>query len=315
MTSFSSINNANNFFFSSVSGPIVTGCGVALSECYKTGADPGFKPYCCRGSFTADLLDPSSLSLNPYPISNSVSFNSPPLTAFSYTAQAMYCDSSWTAGAPTCDVYLQDYCYNQVVTRDFQDGKGVQTIHAVLDSQHPCGQWYAGIMNDYATNLFTRRNIDIIDNIFTQYCATGGLASQVNDSQSCLCINSFLGNGIYYTSNDGLGGYPVVGASSRTDADILFTDPLCGSIMCRTDPAYFTFTANEVNLEGTTNQFQRDHKARKPVFIVSSDFIDRLKPGQSTPQGMVYYNQKQNNSLNHIKINLVVNHFKIFNFL
>jgi hypothetical protein len=65
----------------------------------------------------------------------------------------------------------------------------------------------------------------------------------------------------------------------------------------------FTFTANEVNLEGTTNQFQRDHKARKPVFIVSSDFIDRLKPGQSTPQGMVYYNQKQNNSLNHIKIN------------
>jgi hypothetical protein len=65
----------------------------------------------------------------------------------------------------------------------------------------------------------------------------------------------------------------------------------------------FTFTANEVNLEGTTNQFQRDHKARKPVFIVSSDFIDRLKPGQFTPQGMVYYNQKQNNSLSHVKIN------------
>jgi hypothetical protein len=65
----------------------------------------------------------------------------------------------------------------------------------------------------------------------------------------------------------------------------------------------FTFTANEVNLEGTTNQYQRDHKARKPVFIVSSDFIDRLKSGLSTPQGMVYYNQKQNNSLNHIKVN------------
>ena len=65
----------------------------------------------------------------------------------------------------------------------------------------------------------------------------------------------------------------------------------------------FTFTANEVNLEGTTNQFQRDHKARKPVFIISSDFLDRLKPGQSTPNGMVYYTQKQNNSMNHVKIN------------
>jgi len=65
----------------------------------------------------------------------------------------------------------------------------------------------------------------------------------------------------------------------------------------------FTFTANEVNLEGTTNQFQRDHKARKPVFIVSSDFIERLKSGQSTAQGIVYFNQKQNNSLNHVKVN------------
>ena len=65
----------------------------------------------------------------------------------------------------------------------------------------------------------------------------------------------------------------------------------------------FTFTATEVNLEGTTNQFQRDNKARKPVFIVSTDFLDKLKPGQSTPNGMIYYNQKQNSSLNHIKIN------------
>lgn len=65
----------------------------------------------------------------------------------------------------------------------------------------------------------------------------------------------------------------------------------------------FTFTATEVNLEGTTNQFQRDNKARKPVFIVSTDFLDKLKPGQSTPSGMIYYNQKQNSSLNHVKIN------------
>jgi hypothetical protein len=31
----------------------------------------------------------------------------------------------------------------------------------------------------------------------------------------------------------------------------------------------FTFISSEVNLEGTTNQFQRDKKSKKPVFIVS----------------------------------------------
>lgn len=65
----------------------------------------------------------------------------------------------------------------------------------------------------------------------------------------------------------------------------------------------FSFIANEVNLEGTTNQYQRDHKARKPIFIISSDFLDKLKPGQSTPNGILYYTQKQNNSINHIKVN------------
>jgi len=244
-TSFSFINNAQNTFFSSLSGPPITGCGVILSECYKTGADFGFKSNCCRGSFTAEMLDSSSFSLNAYPITNSVSFNSPPAQVFSYTARAMYCDSSWVAGAATCDPYLQDYCYDKVSTRDFLNGKGTQTIHSCLDSQHVCGQWYAGIMKEYATNIFTQRNIDIIDNIFVQYCGTGGLAEQVHDSQSCLCINSFFGNGMYYTSQDNPAfAAPVVGASSRSDADILFTDPLCGSIMCITDPQYFTFTDN-----------------------------------------------------------------------
>jgi len=65
----------------------------------------------------------------------------------------------------------------------------------------------------------------------------------------------------------------------------------------------FTFTANEVNLEGTTNQFQRDHKSRKPVFIVSNDFVERLKPGQNTSNGVIYYIQKQCNSINHVRIN------------
>lgn len=66
----------------------------------------------------------------------------------------------------------------------------------------------------------------------------------------------------------------------------------------------FTFTNTDVNLEGTTNQFNRDLKARKPVFIVSSDYIDKLKPGISTSQGIIYYTQKLNNNISLAKINM-----------
>ena len=41
----------------------------------------------------------------------------------------------------------------------------------------------------------------------------------------------------------------------------------------------FTFTNEEYSLEGTTNQYKRDIKRRCPIFIVSKDFIDYLKPG------------------------------------
>jgi hypothetical protein len=65
----------------------------------------------------------------------------------------------------------------------------------------------------------------------------------------------------------------------------------------------FTFTNTEVNLEGTTNQFNRDNKARKPIFIVSNDFVERLKPGIYGTNGLIYYTQKVNNNISHIKIN------------
>ena len=42
----------------------------------------------------------------------------------------------------------------------------------------------------------------------------------------------------------------------------------------------FTYTSSEVNLEGTTNQYNRDKKGKKPVFIVSKEFNEYLKPGQ-----------------------------------
>ena len=66
----------------------------------------------------------------------------------------------------------------------------------------------------------------------------------------------------------------------------------------------FTFTNIEYNLEGTTNQFQRDIKLRRPVFIMSPEFIDSFRPGQYTKAGgLIYYTQKQNNSISVVKLN------------
>ncbi len=56
----------------------------------------------------------------------------------------------------------------------------------------------------------------------------------------------------------------------------------------------FTFTNIEYSLEGTTNQFDRDLKKRKPVFIVSNEFVEYLKPGiYSNKSGLIYYTQKK----------------------
>jgi hypothetical protein len=70
-------------------------------------------------------------------------------------------------------------------------------------------------------------------------------------------------------------------------------------------PKFGTFTFNnaEVSLEGTTNQYARDLKARKPVFLVSSDFLDNLNPGIFSSGGLIYYTQKMNNNIGHVKIN------------
>ena len=67
----------------------------------------------------------------------------------------------------------------------------------------------------------------------------------------------------------------------------------------------FTYVSPEVNLEGTTNQFSRDKKGKKPVFIVSKEFNEYLKPGQYNPNSgyLMYYTQKQNNALSHVRLN------------
>ena len=66
----------------------------------------------------------------------------------------------------------------------------------------------------------------------------------------------------------------------------------------------FTFTNVEYDLEGTTNQYDRDIKPRIPLFLVSNEFVDYLKPGIFTEKsGLIYYTQKLNNKVPIIKIN------------
>lgn len=65
----------------------------------------------------------------------------------------------------------------------------------------------------------------------------------------------------------------------------------------------FTFANIEYSLEGTTNQFERDIKPRRPVFLVSTEFVEFLKQGVYTPKGVIQYTQRQNNNISLIKIN------------
>ena len=66
----------------------------------------------------------------------------------------------------------------------------------------------------------------------------------------------------------------------------------------------FTYQNSEVSLEGTTNQQQRDKKAKKPVFIVSSEFVEFSKPAIWTPlSGLIQYSQKKNSNMSHVKVN------------
>lgn len=239
-TSLSSINGNRNIFYAN-SASTNTGCGVYISECYKVRSDPYYKPTCCRNTFTPDMKNITSLTINPFPLYNSVSFQNSFSTLPSYSVRAMYCDAAWIGGNPSCDVDIQDYCSTQ--TSQIVVGGITNTIHSMLDSLHPCGQWYSSIMTEFSTYFFTQRNIDVVGKIINLYCAENGLASQSGDTQSCQCINSFYANGTYFTP-DPLNlnkAFPVVGAASQTDRDVLFTDPVCGSVACPSDPSAFSF--------------------------------------------------------------------------
>ena len=61
----------------------------------------------------------------------------------------------------------------------------------------------------------------------------------------------------------------------------------------------FTFLDPEINLEGTTNQYKRDLKLRRPIFIVSPEFHEFIRPGMFTKtNGLIPFTQKNYNRVN-----------------
>ena len=67
----------------------------------------------------------------------------------------------------------------------------------------------------------------------------------------------------------------------------------------------FTYKGYNSNLEGTTNPYTRDKKQRLPIFVVSKEFNEELKPGEYTKQnGIIYYHCKENNNISIPKLNL-----------
>ena len=66
----------------------------------------------------------------------------------------------------------------------------------------------------------------------------------------------------------------------------------------------FTYKAEEVNLEGTTNQYIRDKKPKSPVFIVSKEYNRNFAAGEYTRQnGIRYFTQKENKDISIVKLN------------
>ena len=66
----------------------------------------------------------------------------------------------------------------------------------------------------------------------------------------------------------------------------------------------FTYKAEEVNLEGTTNQYIRDKKPKSPVFIVSKEYNRNFSAGEYTRQnGIRYFTQKENKDISIVKLN------------
>ena len=66
----------------------------------------------------------------------------------------------------------------------------------------------------------------------------------------------------------------------------------------------FTFLDHVLNLEGTSNKNEKELKTKEPIFIVSKEFVQFIKPAVfNTNYGLVPFKQKNYNIINEKKIN------------
>jgi hypothetical protein len=230
-------NYKNDFFAPWKSGVnnSLTGCGLLTSHAYKIQADPGYRAICCRQNFDELPGVENSLTiLSSYHVGGPMTYD-PPVIEQQFSLFQAYCDPSWLPGAPACDLELQSYCGLLSVSTIMN---GTETwINACLSQTHPCNLWYSWLMYSYTQNNLSVRNTDLVNDLVNAYCA-----NNPQDTYSCMCANTqaFNNRGFWTTYDDGSGleSYSLLAVETENPLNY-FSDPLCSSVPCRTDPDYF----------------------------------------------------------------------------
>ena len=227
----------NDFFVPWKSGVnnSITGCGVLTSHAYKIQADPGYRALCCRQNWEDLPGVENSLTILSSFYAGGGQVYDPPVNLQTFSLFQAYCDPSWLPGTAACDLELQSYCGLLSVSTIIN---GTETwINACLSQTHPCNLWYSWIMYSYTQNNLSVRNTDLINDFVNAYCA-----NNPQDTYSCMCMNSqaFNNRGFWTSYDDGTGLKSYSLLAVQTDSPLnYFSDPLCSSVPCRTDPDYF----------------------------------------------------------------------------
>jgi len=254
-----------------------TGCGIVSSHLYKIQADPGYRNECCLRNFTPDMeqsttiFDQFAYGLNISPDGQTRTSYSEEIVAQQFPVAQVYCDPSWAPGNAACDVELQSACGFSLS----MDENG-QLRNSTVVTGTPCQQWYAGVMKDLADNGFTRRNFDVVNDFITRYCAQ----SATQDPLSCACVTGINPRndgywGVYEDAGQTL-SLSLLATKNPVDGQfsgVYFTDPLCSSVQCRTDPAYFSLLDDEGNNQAG------------PQVLISPSILFAKK---QCPQGMCF---------------------------
>ena len=228
------LQNFGNAYFSprTQTTNSMTGCGVVRVDLVKKKFDPWFRQICCRQNWSSysQYSNTSSLTVRTSFVYGLPSYASgPPVVAQLYTPQTVYCDPSWVPGNSACDLELGAFCGTQ---QSYSTRLGA-TVSVALAEGHPCNGWYNGIMFSYTQNNITQRNIDIVEDLVQRYCA-----KYPTDTISCQCLSGYSKNG-YFTVDNGR-TYNLIAINSLTQH--FYTDALCSSIPCTTNPNSFDLT-------------------------------------------------------------------------